>query len=119
MQATTYALPVFTVFYALAIAPCALRFRSYVNRGGFSLLRTISLVGILFSLSLTCLSSVGAQSDFPSYSTKENVPSTWQGSENFPLQESPASYWEKSSSFIPPGREKLSVETLALSGREE
>jgi membrane-bound lytic murein transglycosylase D len=39
--------------------------------------------------------------------------------EIFPLQESPASYWEKSSSPIPPGREKLAVETLAETGREE
>jgi membrane-bound lytic murein transglycosylase D len=37
----------------------------------------------------------------------------------FPLQESPASYWERSAPFIPPVRETLPVETLALSGREE
>jgi len=62
---------------------------------------------------------VGAQSDLHSYSTKEDVPSTRQELEIVPVQESPASYWEKSSSFIPPGRERLAVETLAFSGREE
>ena len=66
-----------------------------------------------------CLSSAGAQSDLWSYSTRESVLSTRQESAIFPYQESPASYWEKSSTFIPPVREKLPVETLALPGREE
>jgi len=38
---------------------------------------------------------------------------------NRPLSRKPASYWEKSSSIVPPGREKPAVETLAFSGREE
>ncbi len=37
----------------------------------------------------------------------------------FPLQESPASYWQKSSIFTPPVRERLPVETLAIPDREE
>jgi len=83
------------------------------------LLRKVSLTGIIFFLSFSFLSNAGAQSDLHSYSTKENEPSTRQESEMFYFQESPASYWEKSSSFIPPTRERLAVETLALSGREE
>jgi membrane-bound lytic murein transglycosylase D len=83
------------------------------------LLRKVSWTGIIFFLSFWCLSNAGAQNDLHSYSTKENAPSARQESKIALSQESPASYWEKSSSFVPPGREKLAVETLAFSGREE
>jgi membrane-bound lytic murein transglycosylase D len=83
------------------------------------LLRKILLIGIIFFLSLTCLTNVGAQSDLHSYSSKEDAPSIQQEWDTSPFQESPASSTEKSSSFIPPGKERLAVETLALPGREE
>jgi membrane-bound lytic murein transglycosylase D len=76
-------------------------------------------MGIIFFLSLMRPSIVVAQSDLHFYSTKEEELSTRQAWEMFPLQESPASYWERSAPFIPPVRETLPVETLALSGREE
>ena len=76
-------------------------------------------MGIIFFLALACLSNVGAQSDLHFYLTKEDVPSIQQEWDTSPFQERPVSSMEKSSSFIPPGKERLTVETLALPGREE
>src|SRR4030042_2101942 len=76
-------------------------------------------MGIIFFLSLTCLSDVGAQSDLHSYSTKEDALFIQQEWDTSLFQERPVSSTEKSSSFIPPGRERLAVETFALPGREE
>src|SRR4030042_927016 len=76
-------------------------------------------MGIIFFLSLACLSDVGAQSDLHSYSTKEDALFIQQEWDTSPFQERPVSSTEKSSSFIPPGRERLAVETLALPGHEE
>ncbi len=83
------------------------------------MIRKVSFIGIIVFLSFSYPCNAGAQSDLYFYSTKENVPSARQEAEMFPFQESPASYWEKSSTLIPPGKEKLAVETLAGSGREE
>jgi membrane-bound lytic murein transglycosylase D len=107
-----------TTFFALGFVNRVGLYDSHVQRR-FLLLRKVSFTGIIFFLSFSCLSNAGAQSDLHSYSTKENVPSTRQEAEMFPFQESPASYWEKTSTFIPPGRERLTVETLAGPGREE
>jgi membrane-bound lytic murein transglycosylase D len=83
------------------------------------LLRKVSLTGIILFLSFSYLSDAGALNDLVSYSTKESQPSPGQESEITPSQESPATYWEKSSSFVPPARETIAVETLAVDGREE
>ncbi len=88
-----------------------------MNTGRFLLLRKVSLAGIILLLSFSYLSGAGALNDLVPYSTKESQPSPQE--EITPSQESPAAYWEKSSSFVPPPRETIAVETLALSGREE
>jgi membrane-bound lytic murein transglycosylase D len=106
-----------TIFLALGFVNGVGLHNSHEHRR-FLLLRKVSFIGIIFFLSFSCLSNAGGQSDLQSYSTEENVPSTGQDSEMSPVQESPASYWEKSSSLISPGRKRLTVETLAP-GREE
>ena len=83
------------------------------------LVRKPFLIGILFFLSLAYLSAAGAQSDLHFYSTKEDAPSTRQELEMLPFQERPVSPMEKPSSFVPPVRERLPVETLAFPSREE
>ncbi len=72
------------------------------------------LTGIIFFLSLTCLSPVAAQNDFHSYFTNEDQLSPRQEWEIFYLQERPVSSIEESSSFISPDRERLQAETLEL-----
>jgi membrane-bound lytic murein transglycosylase D len=83
------------------------------------LVRKPFLIGILFFLSLAYLSAAGAQSDLHFFSTKEDAPSARQELEMFPFQERPVSPMEKPSSFVPPVRERLPVETLAFPSREE
>jgi membrane-bound lytic murein transglycosylase D len=81
-------------------------------------IQKISLAGILFFFSLICLSSAGAQSDFHSYSTKEEELSIRQQLKMVPIQERPDSSTERSISFVPPAREWPAAETLALPDRE-
>jgi membrane-bound lytic murein transglycosylase D len=78
------------------------------------LIEKIFLIGIVFFLSLTCLSSAAAQNNFDSYFPMEDQLSHQQEMDIFHLQERPVSSIEESSSFIPPGREKPQVETLEL-----
>jgi membrane-bound lytic murein transglycosylase D len=66
-----------------------------------------------------CLSSVSAQTDLPSYSTKGDAPPIRQQAGMFAAEERSASFTEKSSSFTPPGEERVAIETLAVPDREE
>jgi membrane-bound lytic murein transglycosylase D len=85
----------------------------------FLLPRKVSLIGIIFFLSFSCLSNVGAQSDLHSYLAKEDPPSIRQKPEISAFREKPAPSGEQPLSFIPPGNEESVVEALALPDREE